>query len=819
MVVGGSVTISSKTVARRFSVFVSALILLCGVLLNRSAYAQQGLVINLTAAAPATENSPVEVKADVKSLTSISQALLFYRDNLSTDFQQTEMSFDESSMALKGTVPAGYVVSPYIEVYVRLIMRDGSSETYPSISPTENPVRISVSAAESQRDIIIISPERNQRVTIDNLLIAASMLYAPVAVDKKKTKVYFDGKDVTSDAVLSGAVIVYSPIKYPLPIRTGIHTARIVLFNSDGAEYKSLEWSFFVVAPGAEKTGPEFTYQGTGKIELRNETLGGVSTWYNRGDVNLGGNAFGVNLGANVHITSEEKSYRQPQDRFGLYASTSWLTLKLGDSYPAFSPLIMNGLRVRGISGRMSLGFFNLEAAYGQTVRGIGGQYLDTVVASPGSPMQLTASNYIRLNDSTFVGVNYGTFSRDLFAIRPSFDLGSHARLGFTYLKSSDIASSINLGHDPNQNLVLGSDLSMNFDNRRINFVAEAAMSMLNQNTAVGNRSASYIDSVTQSNAGTQINDIVPLSTLSQLITINEFLVPLDPGKLSSLSYDASLSFNYFNSLAKVGYVYRGPDYTSFGQPFIRTDIRGLNFFLQPRLYSNQILLTISYENLFDNLQHNKFATTNYVNSNVSVSYFPIKSLPSVTLGFSSYADSNPLSLDSVYAVDNTTYRYYVESNYAFNYLVRQNLAVSFAISNRKDRVLLGTNLNNFNLSFMLNSDFGSMPLRTTVGFNVNGNKTSSRTLDSTMAMTPLEQVQTFNYTFLILGARYGFLANKLSLGFNFTPYFGAFVRNGFSLTGSYRVARSQSINLYVNYYSVSGSSDLIGSLMYTVDF
>ncbi len=798
---------------------IACVIGFAGLLLIASAggaYAQQGQIVNLTASSQAVEDSPLIVKAEVRSLANISQALLFYRNDLSMDFQQSEMSFDESTMTLSGTVPAGYVISPYVEVYVRLIMKDGTSETYPVESPTENPVRLSVGSAESEQDILVISPERDQRLTLDNLMIAASMLYAPQSVDRKKTKLYLDGLDVTADAVVSGDIIVYSPSKFPMTIARGIHTAKVVLYKTDGSEYKSLEWSFFIMTPGEEEEASRFTYRGNGRIELRNETISGVSTWYNRGDLNLGGSVLGVSMGTNVHLTSEEKSYRQPQDRYSFFASTSWLSLKLGDSYPAFSPLIMNGLRVRGVSGRLSVGFFNLEAAYGQTVRGINGQYLDTIVVAPGSPSQLTSANYIKLNDSTFIDVNYGTFTRNLFAVRPSFDFGSHARLGFTYLKSSDALSSINIGNNPNQNIVLGSDFALNFDNHRINFLAEGAMSMLNQNTSVGNRSAAYIDSISQSNAGTDINNIVPISTLSKLITINEFLVPLDPSKLSSLSWDVSLSLNYLNTYAKVGYVYRGPDYSSFGQPFIRTDIRGVNFFLRPRLFNNQVLLSISYENLFDNLQKNKFATTNYVNSNVAVSYFPMASLPSLTVGFSSYNNSNSLSLDSLYAVDNTTLRYYIESNYAFNLLVRQNLAVSFGISNRKDRVPLGTDLNNSNVSFMLNSDFGKVPLRTTIGFNINGNKT---TLRDTTAMALAEQIQIFNYTFLTLGAQYGLFQDKLSIGVNYTPTFGDFVRNGFGFIASYRVASAQSINLNVNYFAATGSDDLVGSLVYAVDF
>ncbi|HEY9164750.1 MAG TPA: hypothetical protein VIS48_01180 [Candidatus Kryptonia bacterium] len=784
-----------------------------------SLYAQQGLVINVSATSTVIENQPVTIKADVRSFASISQGILFYRNDLSSDFQQADLTLDESSMSLNGTVPGAYVVSPFIEVYIRLIKRDGTSETYPVENPTENPVRIAVNSSPEQQDIIVISPERDQKLTVDDLMIAASMLYAPDFVDRRKTEVYFDGLDVTSNAVVSGDVIVYSPASFPREISRGLHTAKIVLYKTDGSEYRSLEWSFYIVTAGEQAAAETFSYRGNGQLELRNENLAGSSVWYNSGYLNLGSTVYGITLGANLDLTSEEKTYRQPQDRYGFLLGTSWLSVKLGDSYPTFSPLIMNGMRVRGISGKLSAGFFNLEAAYGQTIRGIDGQYLDTVIVSQ-QTQGLIGSNYLKLNDSTYVNLNYGTYTRNLFAVRPSFDFGSHVELGFTYLKSSDAISSIGLGSDPNQNVVLGTDFSMNFDNHHINFLAESAVSMLNQNTAVGNRTAADIDSISHSDAGDQIDKVVPLSTLSKIITINEFLVPLDPTKLSSLSWDVGVNLNYFNTYAKVGYVYRGPDYTSFGQQYIRTDIRGFNFLLRPRLLSNQVLLTLSYENLFDNLQKNKYATTNFINTNLAASYFPMVSMPTFTLGFATYSNSNsiPTTEDTLHqAIDNSTLRYYVESSYAFTYIIRHNISLNFGISNTNDRTQLGTNLNNFNFAFLVNSDFVDIPLRTTLGFNINGNKNSQKGLDSTQAV--VEQIQTFDYTFLTIGASYGLLNDNFTVGVNFTPTFGDFSRIGYGLVASYRVAKSQSINLNLNYFALSGSSDFVGSLVYAVDF
>ncbi len=808
--------VCGKTQGRVVSVSLPFLFALSLLTCATAAYGQQGLIINVTGSADAVEDNPLAVRASVKSLADISEALLFYKNGESTDFQQVEMAFDESSMTLNGTVPARGALAPYVEVYIRIMMRNGTVETYPAKNPTENPVRIAVKSSEGSRNILIISPERDKAALRDNFLIAASMLYAPESVDRKKTRLFLDGTDITADAVVSGDIIVYSPAKMPERISPGRHVARVVLYNSGGTERGSLSWGFNILSSGKGGAEQGFTYRGTGRVEFRNETLNDNSVWYNRGDLNFGSGVFGASLGANFHLTSEEKAYRQPQDRYGLYAATSWLRLNFGDSYPAFSNLVMNGLRVRGISGKLDAGFLRVEAAYGQTVRGIDGRYLDTTVVTATSPIQLTGASYVRLNDSTFVNANYGTYSRNLLAVRPSFGFGSNARLGFTYLKSADAISSITLGNSPAQNLVLGSDFSANFDRQRINFIAEAAISALNQNTAPGNRSIADIDSITHSDAGEQINRVIPLSTLEQFMTINEYLIPLDPRRLSSLAWDVGLSLNYFSTFARVGYVYRGPDYNSFGQPFIRTDIRGVNFFLRPRLMNNQILLSLSCESLFDNLQHNKFATTNYVNSNISASYFPMADLPNITVGFSQYANSNTLSPDSAYSVDNVTNRYFIESSYRFKLLVRHNLSAGFGISRRNDRVLLGTDLNNFNVSCLLNSDCGTIPLRTTVGFNINGNKTAQK---DTSAMMIIQNIQTFNYTFITLGATYGLLNDWLSIGVNYTPTFGAFYRNSYTVTSTYRLANAQSLNLSLNYFGTGGYNDFVGYLVYDIDF
>ena len=47
--------------------------------------------------------------------------------------------------------------------------------------------------------------------------------------------------------------------------------------------------------------------------------------------------------------------------------------LQLGDAYPLFPSLFMSGKRVRGITGAVTLGYFNIDVSYGKTERKIEG--------------------------------------------------------------------------------------------------------------------------------------------------------------------------------------------------------------------------------------------------------------------------------------------------------------------------------------------------------------------------------------------------------------------------------------------------------------
>jgi predicted Mrr-cat superfamily restriction endonuclease len=74
-------------------------------------------------------------------------------------------------------------------------------------------------------------------------------------------------------------------------------------------------------------------------------------------------------------------------------------------------------------------------------------------------------------------------------------------------------------------------------------------------------------------------------------MTVNQYISPFNPQELASLAAEASLSLNYFNNAFKSSYIYRGNDFQSFGQSFIRTDVAGFNISDVLRLMENKIFL------------------------------------------------------------------------------------------------------------------------------------------------------------------------------------------------------------------------------------
>lgn len=802
------------------------IIILLEIILFASSEGQvTGKVVSVKAA-ETNEGNDITITAEIMPSADISQFFLLYREYGQSEFRQTEMVYRTTTAT--GVIPGSIVTPPFVEYYILLRLKNGTSETYPLQNPDANPLRVTVlGRSEKDREVIILSPEKNEQLSKEDLFFSISLIYASTNVDKKRTRLYVDGNDVTANAVLSDDILTYFPDNFPGYLAPGAHSYRIELHSADGALYHTVGGSFAISREGALAAERRaFRYGVAFEAEARDEDISDVNTWYNRLSLRLNGSWPSATLNSYIHLTSEEKDYRQPQNRYSLNGETSWLKIGLGDVYPSFPTLILDGQRVRGISGDLLLGIFNLDVAYGEIFRGVEG----TEVAryqKDSLPGGVPPENSLRLtgkDSSYYAQYDYGTYKRNLFALRPSFGKGENFKIGFDYLHSIDDKNSINFGARPEENVVLGSDLMIGLDNQRILITAQAAVSIMNNDITNGTATDSTIDALFGPGKPYQgdpkiIKRIKNLG--SPFITVNENISPLDPRKGGSSAYETALTLNYFGNFLKANYISRGSEYHSFGQLYLRTDVRGFNIIDRLRLVGNTLFLAGNIEILNDNLDNTKIATTTFSNYNFSVSYYPRFNFPNVSIGVGGYSNANGININDTSAVraagavDNMTLRVFTQLAYDFTYIVRHSASLSFTTFNTDDRTPAKMNTKNTVIAAGLTTTY-KIPLQTTIDVTININSLPPLSDSVSVGTT------NYNYTTLSLGGMYRFLQEKLRVGATLSPTFGDMKRTLFELMSQYMFNAQQSLSF--QFYLISNpdnpvsKNDIIASLVYRLD-
>ncbi len=770
--------------------FYSAVLFL--ILLSSSFAQPSELISDLSTDEPIAGQS-IGLQAQLVSPSEISTVILAFRNFGETEFSKREMEI--RGTAAYGIIPGEFVKPPSLEYYLIITTQEGTLQTYPLGSPDQfPPLRLEVkSEIETSDDILILSPSQNQQVTKDELLISISFIKSPPDVDPKATKIYLGANEITEYCLFAEDLIIFSGNNYPEEINISDQLLKIEVYDNLGKLKSVVRRSFKVVSESYSRvSGEQFNYNVSFQGESRNEVYKEKSTWYNNLDIRFKGDYSNWKFGAKVYATSEEKAYRQPQNRYTANISTDWLDLTFGDSYPHYPELILSGKRVRGVDAGIDVGFFSLQASYGQITRDIEGELLKTYAASQTD--SVLRSDVIEIDEqkygAPFGKVRLGEYSRNILAIRPSFRSGETFRFGLTFLRGGDDKNSIEFGSKPAQNLVFGSDFELNFDNRKIQIDGEAAFSFLNSDIATGTLTDAQIDSVFGGNGVIDVDpDVVKRikNILGNLIEVNQFFGPWNPEEFASFAGQASIGLNYFNNNLKFKYLYRGNDYTSFGQTYLRTDVQGINIVDRIRMIENKVFLNLGYERLTDNLQDTKPATTAYQTFNSSVSIYPGENIPNFTLGYTRYDNSNDLSDSSSAAVNDATNKFYLQISHKFMLEIPHNAYLYFSSSNRTDNTVWDRNSKNLSVTFNLKSEW---------------NKTLSSHIGATYYTSESASLP-YDYSSFFLGGSLLLLQDKLELRATLTPSFGDFERQAFDFVGSYRVIEDLVLSLQARFYRI----------------
>ncbi|MCX7984069.1 MAG: hypothetical protein N3A63_04095 [Bacteroidetes bacterium] len=851
----------------RCGVFLSfVFLLLC---FSYQHYAQQIKFILEVKVSSAREGEAVTLSAQLSPGVSVNSARVYFRRFGESEFRSTEMVL--TGRWAIATLPARHISPPYFEYYIELQTQQ-ASVFYPEESPKDNPVKVAVEGIDPKdSEVRILSPEQGETVVIEDFVVAVSLLYASDVVAKQKTRVYLDGIDVTSETVLSDDVILYNPAPFGRVLDVGAHSLAIHLYDTLGRLYYTKVTSFNLLTSSTLKEQERVLHtNGSSQLEFRNEKIENTSTTYLRGDLQLGAVYRSFSGALDVHLTNEEKNTIQPQNRFlGTIQWNDYLKLQVGDAYPVFPSLFVSGKRVRGVSGSLTLGFFNLDVSYGQTERRIEGtvikdtSYVDTSAASsrPKASLPLGGLTY-RLFEA-------GTYKRTMFAMRPSFGSGENFQLGFTVVKTKDDMSSIQYGIYPKENIVGGADFTLALADQRIKWVTQVAFSLSNTDISAGNLSDAAIDSIKgvydttktvaeRETAKKEAEDLKRVASLGRsFITVNEYLTPLDPiTKLPSTAIESELTINLFNNFIRIVGFRRGKSFVSFGNEFIQTDIQGVNISDRIRLLENRVLLSVAYEIKSNNtLNEHSVPTTRYNTLSTSVTVFPGISFPSITVGYGFYTRKNSVDLSphlqpgkpvlplsylpidtvqatlyrSLYSVvpdekvlsvaNEKTDRVFVGMNYDFTFIERQSVTVTTTIAKKSDRTFYKRNQENTNVSLSVTTRY-RIPLQTTLGIVVSQNSTFFALRDSVRAYTAATTKTPFNYQTLTLNARYRLFENSLQLIVTCSPSFGDFRRFLVQGGAEYEVRENHYVTAEISFIQYPGRpNDVLAGLLYRFVF
>ncbi|OQX94734.1 hypothetical protein B6I21_09100 [candidate division KSB1 bacterium 4572_119] len=722
----------------------------------------------------------IEARLEQYAVQQVQYVRVYFRTRGQSDYRFLEM--DEQLESFSGEIPEDVVKSPGVEYFILALLADGTMATSPSSNPFYAPHEVAVTpgseigitppdelpakidtkpitTGDEDFQATILSPESDERVAEKDALIAVSFLGEVSKLDLKSIKLFVDNKNVTSTATITENMLTYIP-RTLLP---GSHQVKLELADSDGVRFPDMVWRFYIVSEKeAARQQQKLPFKGDVYAEFRNEKF--ADTTYSV--TNFGGKIRGklgpLKYRGRVFITSREDKAFQPRNRMLIEAGTSWIGIKFGDTHPTFNELMLWGRRVRGIEAYIKFGFFNVEFVTGQTYRKIEGMpYTDDPANQP--PNYLHPETGLPVTSTTGI-YKYGTYQQNLMAIRPSFGSGKNFQLALNLVKVKDDAESIQHSTKPKDNIVLGPDLTLAFDNHRIEFKASAAFSLLADDISNGALSSDDLEE--------QFGELpFDPAQYEQYFVINTSLIPLDPTGLTSLAYQGSFKFNYFNNNINVIYKSVGSAYNALANSFMRKDIQGFSAYDRIRLYRNQIYLNLGFEKYMEEVSaegngDDSTAPSDYSALNIGVSLFPqAKYWPRLNVNWKNYDRNN--GLDHIQYPNSVNYK---NTDLSFqlgydslrtNYQFPLTTVISFANNNN----IAGGGSFDFKYSmFSVNGTYRLLKYNVVLkaGFSSTGAvgvNTTMQNVDGSGTLTPVTQNYTdYQRTAFNFGGDYRFL-------------------------------------------------------------
>ena len=529
-------------------------------------------------------------------------ATLYYRLPGSKSF--LEIPFKNSGINWEASLPGFSLTAEGLEYIIAFQFSRDRLVSFPREDPFNNPYYLTTVPPKGQKkigmfnnlyseDILILSPEPNELVNQESVLIATSFFNTD-KVDFSTVQLFLDDLEVTNSVLIEEGILTYDPGILTI----GIHSIQILMKDIDGESIIPLKWDFIV---GTERIEilDLVTYNGRLNSRLSSEKLGRTSL--NIAEV-IGDFSVDVQwakLNTDLRLTSRESPYSQPNNRLGTaFSIGGFLDVNMGDFYPQLSRFTIDGKRVRGLGIDADLKWLKVQFINGELNRavqekaGVNGGY--NILYDLTTPNEDGSKTYY-LDRTGF------SFKRKITGLRLSTDLFSKLNMGVHLVKTRDDTTSVNRildnakfysdtlvqnipvsnytleefknalllsgdtllapnshwkGQKPKDNLILGFNIGTVLDNQKLTLDFDWNMSLYNRNIWDGVMSISELDTaiddsldgyigLTYDGDGKEISGSTKIKTsdilidpenIQSLFIMNTNMTPLVPIDLTALS-------------------------------------------------------------------------------------------------------------------------------------------------------------------------------------------------------------------------------------------------------------------------------------------
>ncbi len=521
---------------------------------------------------------------------SVVGAKLYYR--LPGADSYLEENFHKSGFYWEAIIPADQVTSAGVEYVISFQYEDNSLATFPADDPFNTPYLLAVEkGTEAQSailtskvagsNILILSPDPNEILSPEEVLIAASFFNAP-EVDMQTVRLFIDDQDKTSEALIADGILSYTPAE----ISDGFHTITIEMSDTVGMALPPSRWTF-TVGKGGPKLAEVFDVGGRIGSRFSLEKVSGISLNVSELTGNLQTDVKWAQIRTDFKLTSRETEFRQPQSRLGATINFGrFLTINFGDFYPHFTPFTIDGIRVRGVGVDADLNWVRFQFVKGELNRAV--QHTGRL---DGAYTVLSAETETdTTGHRTYVIDRRGyTFQQNIISARFSIDLKSKLMAGVHIQQVRDDKKSVKAyipeavftvdstvtgitpgkytfnefqalvrnqgdslrlnssnwrGGDPVDNLVLGFNLGTTFDQKRLSLDFNWNLSLYNRNIWDGAMSRAQMDTAMDDSLdgfiGVQYQDGVKVGGTQEIDTSKIIIDPIKFEKIFTINTNMS---------------------------------------------------------------------------------------------------------------------------------------------------------------------------------------------------------------------------------------------------------------------------------------